>query len=126
MGWLDSSENTAKLSLKWKELRSIDELDKAVKTTEERPALFFKHSTRCSISQMALSRFESQWSLEEEVCSIYYIDLLNYREVSNRLSEVTGVEHQSPQVILIMEGGVAHTASHSAISAKEIESIVSE
>ena len=70
MGWFDRSQNTAKLSLNWKELRSLDELDKAVKSTEERPALFFKHSTRCSISQMALSRFESQWSLKQALCLI--------------------------------------------------------
>jgi bacillithiol system protein YtxJ len=119
---LFSFSSTPKKVLAWKQLTTIDELSALLQT--DKPQLFFKHSTRCSISSMALSRFEQQWSSENELCELNFIDLLNYREVSNELADQSGVMHQSPQVILIKNGKVIYDASHSAINAFEIESIL--
>ena len=106
-------------SLNWTELSTVNELEKALARSSETPCLFFKHSTRCSISSMALSRFENDWN-EDTACELYFIDLIANREVSNKLSELTGVQHQSPQTILVENGESILDASHSAISAEEL------
>ena len=80
----------------------------------EHPVLVFKHSTRCSISRMALRQFETDWNLDGKITP-YFLDLLEYRPISNAIAERLGVVHQSPQVIVIKEGLAVYDASHEAI-----------
>lgn len=104
----------------WTAIESISELEQAIDKTEEKPGLFFKHSTRCGISSMALSRFEREWE-ETEDCNLYFIDLLAHRDVSNKLAELTNVGHQSPQAILVKDKKEVYNASHNGISATAIK-----
>lgn len=107
----------------WINLTSIEELKQAIAETQDSSGLFFKHSTRCNISAMALNSFESQWE-ENEKCKLYFIDLIAHRDVSNALSDLSGVEHQSPQVILIKNKEAIYTASHNGITARGIKKLI--
>lgn len=88
----------------------------------EKPVLLFKHSTRCSISSMALNRFEANMDPEKATC--VYLDLLSYRPLSDEIAQLTRVEHQSPQAILINHGEVIYSATHTAIDASDIMKLI--
>lgn len=122
MGFFKNKKPTEKVSLPWKNVESVDQLMEIAKTTFDKPVLLFKHSTRCSISAMALNSFERNWSSGNELCNLYFVDLLNYRDVSNKIAEITGITHQSPQVIVLKGSEIIYDASHSAIDARRIES----
>jgi len=49
------------------------------------------------------------------------LDLLNHREVSAAIAADLGVEHQSPQLILIHEGKAQHHANHSSIDPVDLK-----
>ena len=120
MGWFSKDkESESKKGLPWQQLTSIDQLSEVINSSSEKPVLFFKHSTRCGISSMAFSGFQSGWEGTEEQIGIYYLDLLNYRDVSNEMAKLTGVFHQSPQVIVLKNNEVVYTATHSGINARE-------
>jgi bacillithiol system protein YtxJ len=55
-----------------------------------------------------------------EQIQFHYLDLLQYREISNKIAEQFGVYHQSPQVLLIKNGECIYEETHSAISMEEI------
>ncbi len=114
------SDASTSRNLNWSKIETIESLQQAIAGSDKTPALFFKHSTRCSISSMALNRFEKEWN-ESNNCAIYFIDLIANRDVSNTLSELTNVQHQSPQVLLIKNGKSVYNASHSGIDAEEIK-----
>lgn len=116
MGWFGKSRESKELP--WNQLTSVDQLKEVLDSSTEKPILLFKHSTRCSISSMAFSGFQSGWEGTEEEIGIYYLDLLNYRDISNQIAELTGVMHQSPQVIVLKNNEVVYTATHTAISAR--------
>lgn len=78
----------------------------------------FKHSTRCSISSMAKNRVEREWNLD---FPIYYLDLIQHRSLSNFIASKSGVEHQSPQLIVFQNGSEVYNASHSGISINDIK-----
>lgn len=61
--------------LPWKNLTTEAQLDVLVKESHERPVFIFKHSTRCGISSMVLSRFESELGSNDDY-GMYYLDLL--------------------------------------------------
>lgn len=117
------SRNQTGSSFDWTPLTSEAEVDVAIEKSAEQPVLLFKHSTRCSISSMALSRFEKQWDANSD-CTCYFLDLIAYRSVSNYISDKTAVVHQSPQCILLWKEKVIYDASHNGIDAVEIASLL--
>lgn len=113
-----------KKRLPWTDVSSVDQLHEVLESAKDKPVLLFKHSTRCSISSMALHSFENEWDEENERCALYFVDLLRYRDVSSAIAEETGVIHQSPQAILFDGAEVIYHASHSGIDARAIEKLV--
>lgn len=100
----------------WKNLETETQWKEIIEQSWQQPVLVFKHSTRCSISVMALDRFNRSWesSLESGI-SAWYLDLLNFREISNLIATETGVEHQSPQLLLMHNGLCEMSETHQAI-----------
>lgn len=106
---------------------NLDSLQKLEEVREKPLALIFKHSTRCSISAAALDRLERKWNKEEmQVIEPYLLDLLRYREISNQIVEKFGVEHQSPQVLLLQEGQCIYHNSHYGIDYEEIQALINK
>lgn len=119
MGFLSFGQS--KKTLDWIDLTDQDQLDTILNGRSEKPIIIFKHSTRCSISSMALSRFEAEWNSDVVDCDLYFLDLITFRNLSNQIAERTGVIHQSPQAIVLVGNEVVYQNSHSGISAKEIQ-----
>ena len=111
-GSSDESENSSKMS--WTQLTDLGQLNEIIDLSTTKPVLIFKHSTRCSISRMALKQFENEFDLEEKVTP-YFLDLLENRSISNELATRFDVEHQSPQLILIKDSKAIYNVSHSDI-----------
>ncbi len=104
--------------MSWKKLTDESQIDSIKNASAEKPQLIFKHSTRCSISSMAKNRLDRE-QLSGDV-DFYYLDLLQYRSISNKLAEVFNVYHESPQVLLIKNGECVYDESHSAIRMDDI------
>ncbi|MBD0402607.1 bacillithiol system redox-active protein YtxJ [Flammeovirga sp. EKP202] len=105
--------------MNWHQLTEISQLEELVALSQSQKVLILKHSTRCSISSMALSRLERSWD-DGNGISAYYLDLIQYRNVSNAIAEKFNIEHQSPQVLVLDKGEVVYTASHMGISYSDI------
>lgn len=121
MVWF-SGTKSSNGKIPWEQLTDLSQLEELL-NQDAVPILLFKHSTRCSISSMALSRFESEWNTDLN-CKLVFLDLLSFRNISDEIAERTGVEHQSPQAILINKGKVIYHASHNGISANKIEQLI--
>lgn len=83
-------------------------------------SVIFKHSSRCPVSMMAKKRFEFDWDAIPEGTSVYFLDLISYRELSTAIAEQFRVYHESPQVLLIKKGECIYETSHSEISAEDL------
>ena len=103
----------------WKPLASVDQIGELLKLSGHQPVVVFKHSTRCGISRMALRGFEKNFPPDPGV-AMYFLDLLKYREVSNAIADTFQVEHQSPQLILIVNEKAAGDWSHGDIDAETL------
>ena len=117
-----SSENQNKSNgtVNWIPLTALSQLDEIVTISDNKPIVIFKHSTRCSVSRFALKQFESEYDLTDRV-DAYFLDLLEYRVISNEIASRFGVYHQSPQLLLIKEGKSVYDVSHSDINAMELK-----
>ena len=108
--------------MKWNQLKAADQLDEIKKESAEKNILIFKHSTRCNISRASLDRLERKWNEQEmENVKPYFLDLLNYREISNLIVDQFKVEHESPQILLIKKGQAILDQSHFSIDYDQIK-----
>ncbi|MDX2359496.1 MAG: bacillithiol system redox-active protein YtxJ [Crocinitomicaceae bacterium] len=121
MGWFSSTKAAA---LPWTNVSSVEQLNEIILSVSDKPKLFFKHSTRCGVSRMVLSSFESGWDSENELCDLYFVDLLKHRDVSNEIAAITGIFHQSPQAIVVKGKEIIYDATHSAIDARKVTSLL--
>ncbi len=111
--------------MNWLKLETLEQLQDIKSSSTKNMVLIFKHSTRCSISHMALARLERDWQAENMVdVKPYCLDLIRHRELSNLIAEEFEVEHESPQVLLIENGRAIYDQSHTAIRFAELASLV--
>lgn len=111
--------------MNWNHLNEEESLDQLIAESKDHPVVVFKHSTRCSISAAALDRLERKWDQNEmSGTKPYFLDLIRYRDLSNRVAEKFQVPHQSPQIMVIREGKIVHDASHFSISYEEVNDVV--
>lgn len=103
----------------WKSLTAENQLDEIKERSQQKPQVIFKHSTRCSISSVAKSRLERAKAPED--VDFYFLDLIKYRDISNKIESDFKVHHESPQVLLIKNGECVYEESHNGISMDEIE-----
>lgn len=109
--------------MNWNKLESISDLLNLInlsKTYPDKYYLIFKHSTRCPVSAMSLNRLEKNWLLINNQIQPYFLDLIQYRSVSNQIENLLGVRHESPQILLIKNGKCIYNESHHLISVEEL------
>ncbi|WP_031428332.1 bacillithiol system redox-active protein YtxJ [Flavimarina sp. Hel_I_48] len=122
MGFFDkfkSQRDIAKEEIKevkWIALERKEQVEEIAEISSKTPVLIFKHSTSCGISRMSLKQFEKEYDLEKSVVEPYFLDLKQYREISNLVASKFNVQHESPQVLLIINGEAVYNESHGSIS----------
>ncbi|OYZ02943.1 MAG: thioredoxin family protein [Sphingobacteriia bacterium 28-36-52] len=104
--------------MNWIPLTELDQLDSISKKSFEAPQVIFKHSTRCSISSMALNRLERETPPSNT--DFYYLDLIKFRTISGLIAERFNVYHESPQILVIKNGECIYDESHQGINMNEI------
>ena len=102
----------------WIHLTDEEQLKQIINRSQERPQVIFKHSSRCSISSVALQRLQKV--SQPLNIDFYFLDLLSLRSLSNKVAQVFNVPHESPQVLVIKEGRCIYEESHMGISMNEI------
>ncbi|UPQ78503.1 bacillithiol system redox-active protein YtxJ [Flavobacterium azooxidireducens] len=115
-------ENSSKAG--WRMLTDLGQLNELIELSYQQPVLIFKHSTRCSISRFALKNFENEYAFSEEDLQPYFLDLLEYRTLSNEIANRFDVMHQSPQILLIKKGKCVYDESHDGIDVGSLKRIL--
>lgn len=105
--------------MNWIELTDESQLATITEESYHQPVVIYKHSTRCGTSDMVKMRLERQYKPSH--IKFYYLDLIRYRSVSNKIAEIFSVYHESPQVLLIKNGDCVYDESHYAIMMDDIE-----
>ncbi len=106
----------------WKNLETLAQFESIIDDSFSQTILIFKHSTRCVISINAKDRLERQWKPDKsQNITCYYLDLLQYRDISNTLASKLEITHQSPQVLIIKNGVSVFDVSHIGIQFDSIQ-----
>jgi bacillithiol system protein YtxJ len=88
--------------------------------SNERPVVIFKHSLTCPISAAAYEQ------MSEFAGEVALVEVQRARELSAEIENRLGVNHESPQVIVLRNGQVVWDASHFKITADSVAEAVRE
>ena len=129
MGFIDklfggSKEVKEEKLLPWIPLNDMQQLNHIEEKSKTKTQVIFKHSTRCVISRMVINQFVDNYSLTEKDLDLYYLDLLDFRDVSNEVGYKFQVVHQSPQLLVIKNGVVVTHESHGAINGIDLSRFI--
>ena len=103
------------------QISDIEELDRLLQRSHERPVVIFKHSVTCGISAGARRRYESYVEAATEAgVDFTLLEVQNARPLSNAVAEALGVRHHSPQAILVRDGQAVWDASHGRITGEAL------
>ena len=111
--------------MEWNPLQTEAELDALIQQSNISPCLIYKHSSRCSLSYVARSRLESR-AKDLTGISLYLIDLIKNRNISNLVAEKLYVHHESPQIILVEKEECILDNSHLGIRVDEILEVLKD
>ena len=89
-------------------------LESLITDSKQKPVIVFKHSNACSISARAYREMEK---LEGQV---NILEVQSAREVSRELANLTGIRHETPQVIILRDGKAVWNASHFDVKAADV------
>ena len=106
--------------MNWINIKNTEQIAHIAEESKSITCLIFKHSTTCNMSAMAKFRLEEDWSFKENELKPYFLDIFQYRDCSNEVTEYFQEYHQSPQVLIVKNGEVIYEESHLDISVEDI------
>ena len=90
------------------QLQNTEQLEAALRAPR---FLLFKHSLICPTSTRAFGEYEAFMRAHPDIPT-GWIDVIGQRPWSQDVAARTGVTHQSPQALWLVDGAVAWHASH--------------
>ena len=81
-------------------LKTSDDLAAALERSYESAIVLFKHSATCPFS----ARAQEQVAEAKHDLPIYTVVVQYAKDISTEIADKLGVEHQSPQAIVVFEG----------------------
>jgi bacillithiol system protein YtxJ len=82
-------------------------------------AIIFKHSPICPSSGVAMEEMQNFVQNHPEI-PVYVVDVRAQRPLSQKTAAYFGVQHESPQVIIVRNGAADWHASHYEITAARV------
>jgi bacillithiol system protein YtxJ len=96
-----------------KDAKALEEL---FALSHSQPVILFKHSTTCPISAAAYQQMSRHGG------AVSLVVVQKARDISRRIETLTGVGHESPQVIILRNGEAVWSASHWNVTADAVKS----
>jgi bacillithiol system protein YtxJ len=97
--------------------------EKAMAQSESEVCIFYKHSPICDLSEMAIHEMRRYAENLPKGVALYYVDVIGSRKASQKIEALTGIVHESPQVLFVKQGKCFWHASHRRITAEALQTI---
>src|SRR5262245_38485624 len=102
----------------------LEDLDRLLAQTADRPLLLFKHSLTCGTSAEALDELIDLLNEDQLDARYAIVTVQSHRALSNAIAARLGIRHETPQALLIHKGRVIWSASHFRVTASAVQSAI--
>jgi len=102
-----------------KQIFTLKEWEKVLEESKLAPLVVYKHSITCGSCRPSFREMQEAVSYGEIVQPIYYVIVQESRELSDRIADDLGLEHQTPQAIVVLNKRACYAVDED-ISAADI------
>jgi bacillithiol system protein YtxJ len=103
-------------------LSTLAELDNALEQTRDQPLLLFKHSLYCDRSVKAYDELLHLCREPLAGVSVAVVTVQTARRLCDEVARRLGVEHHTPQALVVVDGAVTWHARHWQVTAAAMRS----
>ena len=97
------------------EIDDVESLDRFISDAGENPAIVFKHSNTCGVSARVYRE------VSQVTRPVAVVVVQRARHVSDEIARRFGIQHETPQALVVRGEKVLWSASHYAVKAQAIE-----
>ncbi|ABR49770.1 hypothetical protein Amet_3648 [Alkaliphilus metalliredigens QYMF] len=114
------------MAKKIKEIDTVEDLEKLIKKSHKKPVFIFKHDVAKQESEDVFQQYKDFIEENEEDIMSTVVYVREDMEVSDAVEELLEVNHDTPQIILVIEAEVAWDESGNGITTDQLLEVVSE
>lgn len=103
-------------------MKTSADFEEALQASQEKPIVIFKHSATCPFSAAA----QMEVAHAKHDIDIYGITLQYTPELKAEIAEKLGVEHKSPQTIVVYQGKAVSSQWRGDIQERKLKQMVKE
>ncbi len=85
--------------------------------------LLYKHSPTCGLCDIAIAEVSAFAQSNPDV-PVWMVDVIHQRPLSQRLEAMLGVQHESPQIIMVRRGDAVWNGSHRRVTRTRLEEAI--
>ncbi len=100
-------------------LKTTDDFERALEHSNTEAIFIYKHSATCPVSHFAQQRVQNV----QDDYPIYKVVVQQARPVSNEIASNLKVQHETPQLIKVVQGEAVADVSHSGIKEAFIQGL---
>jgi bacillithiol system protein YtxJ len=108
----------------WHEVTREAQVDQVIQQSQNKPQALLKHSTRCSISGIAKSRLEQAIAQQSLEVDWHLLNVVKYRQLAQYVEEKLNVQHESPQLLVLVNGECVLDQDHMDIQLAEVAEVL--
>lgn len=101
-------------------IRPLADASDVAAALAEPAAVIYKHSPRCGVC-VASQREVRFFAEGQGAIPVFQVDVVAHRDLARLIADRLGIRHESPQVIVVVDGRAVWDASHWDIRATDIE-----
>src|SRR5437588_9798869 len=101
--------------MNWLQIDTENKLQEINDLSAHERVLILKFSPACSISFITKMLLEREWNADLMNMKSYILNVLSRKELSKKIEKEYGVQHESPQVLIIENGKCINNFSHGKI-----------
>ena len=101
-------------------IHSVADADTLFQNSDQNLTIIYKHSPICDLSAMAIDEVYVFIESLPDTMSIHQVDVISDRTASQRIEALSGIRHESPQILFIQNGKCVYHASHRKIRNAEL------
>ncbi len=87
-------------------------ISEIIEESNKQPVIIFKYSSECGSSSRLKTELEEEMKAKKINYPIYLVTVQIQKVLSQKISDMFQIKHESPQVIVLNKGSVTYTAHH--------------
>lgn len=105
----------------WKPITSLEILDKVIEGSKFKPVLVYKHRASSPECLAKKQELENDWNISPDLIDLFIVDDIKAKDVSLAISDIAGIQHEFPQIVLFADGVTMYDESSDLITVKKIK-----